>query len=75
MFSSPKSQHEVPVIGTGRWNRRLTMMWGTVMSPRVGAPMMIHNSVTTLPLLHTALWFIFISLHAETTNREVNWLT
>jgi hypothetical protein len=43
MFSSPKSQHEVRIIGTGVGNRGLKTMWGSAVSPGVGAPMMIHN--------------------------------
>lgn len=62
MVSSPKSQHEVLVIGTGG----LTAMWGAVVSPRVAAPLrrMIHNFITTLPfflfwVIRTAFVFLF----------------
>jgi hypothetical protein len=46
MFSSPKSQHEVRIIGTGILNGGLTTMWGSAVSPEGGgAPMMIHKFV------------------------------
>ena len=36
MFSSPKSQHEVRIIGTGVRHGGLTKMWGSAVSPDCG---------------------------------------
>jgi hypothetical protein len=51
MFSSPKSQHEVRIIGTGIRHGGLTKMWGSAVSPgRDGGGGMIHKFLTTLSL-------------------------
>ena len=58
MFSSPKSQHEVRIIGTGIRHGGLTKMWGSAVSPglgRAGGSVMIHKFLATLSFFYAAL--------------------